>query len=353
MDFMEIELAAVGAELPAAVSLTDDEQAALRGGVVDLDLWLVAAGRVLRALPPRSAACVAVRALCSAPSWAGKRDDLAMVVECREREMGEAIDRYAEGGSLDGRDLARRRDELESLRRILEELERRLEDLDTAEFVARELDGLVREAREVDHWAEIHEWELARACAAAPSDIERLRATEAPGERSWWCAAAIAGASAARPDRAFEPLPSGAATADGSSWTEVFARVLQRLGDSVTSLLGFALPTPAHSVAGSRESAIPPVQWLALDESWSALLKLPRSDEYRDESPLTLTVYPPPGRAATRVVLAGIVRELEGAKATFTYSELASAASRDEHGLGLIGIEVDGEWLASPLHRSR
>jgi len=353
MDFMEIELAAVGTELPAAVALTEGEREALLGGVVDLDLWLVAAGRVLRALPSRSAASVAVRTLCNAPAWSGKRDDLAMVVECRAREMGEAIDEYTGHGALDGRDLVRRRDEFESLRRALEELERRLDDLDTAEFVARELDGLVRDARELDHWAETHEAELARACKATPADLERLRATEAPGEPSWWCGVALAGASAARPKAALAPLPSGATGASGPSWSEALASALRALGDSVTSLAGFALPEPAHSVAGSRESAIPPVQWLDPDHSWSALLKFPHSEGYRDDSPLTLTVYPPQGMVATRVVLAGIVRDLEGAKATFTHSELASAASRDEHGLGLIGIEVDGAWRAAPLQGSR
>lgn len=134
----------------------------------DVDSRLVAAGRVLRSKRHSSPAHAVMRALCADPAWSTTRDEIAMTVECRAREMGEAIDRYEAGGAMDWRDLARQRDEFESLRRALEEIERRLDDLDTAEFVAREIDGMVRDAREIDAWIEVNEDECRRAGVAWP-----------------------------------------------------------------------------------------------------------------------------------------------------------------------------------------
>lgn len=134
----------------------------------ELESLLLAAGRVLRSERHSSATHAAMRELCADPAWSATRDEIAMAVECRARAMGEAIDCYEAGGTMDWCDLARQRDEFESLRRILEELERRLEDLDTAEFVARELDGLVRDAREIDAWIGLHKNEFRRAGVAWP-----------------------------------------------------------------------------------------------------------------------------------------------------------------------------------------
>ena len=122
----------------------------------DMEERLVAIGRALRdtlAAPPTSPEGLALRAQCAVPAWSEVLDDLAFVVEARVRAIGEAIDAHAETGALDSADVRRQRDDLESLRRALEEIERRAEDTPAAERLGGELDALVTDLRDADAWA--------------------------------------------------------------------------------------------------------------------------------------------------------------------------------------------------------